>query len=179
MPIRPTLLLPFVISTPHYQLEITQQKHKTLLSMQLFGQIVNTTQIPKTYDFLHKFLPAILRAQCFNDDKLPFKKEVCHTEIGHLFEHILLEYLCIEKLALGFNRASYQGVTHWNWKKDPRGTFHIIIDSGSGDAAFFPKALQKTMQLMELILDSQKELTIKPFVLPLLTEQTPKASLIQ
>jgi hypothetical protein len=169
MPNRPTLPLPFLISTPHYHLEVAQQKTKTFLSMQLLGSAVNTREIPQTYSLLHKFLPAILRAQCFNDDQLPFRQEVCHTEIGHLFEHILLEYLCLEKLSRGYNRATYQGVTQWNWKKDPRGMFHICIDSGHADHGFFPIALKKTMQLMEIILESQREVTA-PFGQPLTTE---------
>ena len=94
----------------------------------------------------------MLLTQCFNDDGLPFRMEVKHTEIGHLFEHILLEYLCQGKIAKGAQRASYSGNTKWNWIKEPRGTFHIRLSCGMKDADILPAAMDKTISLMKVIL---------------------------
>ncbi len=122
--------------------------------MNLFDDIVNTSAIPETLFILKQHLPSILMAQCFNDEEIPFAIEVQKTELGHLFEHILLEYLCKLKLANGSTEASFSGRTYWNWKKDPRGTFHIVIRTGYANAAIFPLALEQTIQLMKILLHS-------------------------
>ncbi len=120
--------------------------------MQLYGNEVNTSHIPTIVDLLKMNLPNVLLTKCFNDDNLPFRIEVKNTEIGHLFEHILLEYLCQLKIAKGFNSATYAGRTRWNWVKDPRGKFHIHLNCGVKDADILPVAIEKTVHLMKLIM---------------------------
>ncbi len=137
--------------------------------MTVFGMIVNTRSIPETYDILNTSLPQIFRSKCFNDDKLPFSKEVQSTEIGHLFEHILLEYLCDYKFTKGYNDAVFTGETSWNWKKDPYGTFHIRVNSAHDDIDIFQKALKKTIILVSLIMRNNEPLlprTLQPVFLP-------------
>ena len=123
--------------------------------MQLLINPVSTKDFLYTFELLEQYLPSILFSQCFNDEKIPFSKEVRQTEIGHLFEHILLEYLCLNKISLGRKKATYSGVTNWNWKKDKRGTFHIYINSGYADAVFFETSLNQAVQLMKLVLTSR------------------------
>ena len=92
---------------------------------------------------LQRNLPQVLDALCFNDSNLPFDIEVKNTEMGHLFEHIILEYMCEEKIKNGFPKASFKGVTNWNWKKDIQGTFHIQIEIEPADLEFFEVAFDE------------------------------------
>lgn len=134
--------------------------------MSIFGPIVNTRSIPQTYSMLNTSLPQIFLSKCFNDDKLPFAKEVLRTEIGHLFEHILLEYLCDYKFTKGFDDVVFSGVTNWNWKKDPHGTFHIRVNSGYEDIDIFQKALERTIALVSLIMNNNSVLQLPPMLHP-------------
>lgn len=135
-----------------FSLIITQKNTSTRITMQLLYDQVNTNDIPMIVDLLKLYLPNVLTTQCFNDDGYPFKDEVRHTEIGHLFEHILLEYLCQLKMAKGCNRACFTGRTKWNWIKDPKGKFYIHVNCGVKDADILPEAIQKTIHLMRIIL---------------------------
>lgn len=135
-----------------FHLNITQKNSSTKIIMQLYGNTVNTSHIPSIVDLLNTNLPNVLLTKCFNDEDLPFHEEVRNTEIGHLFEHILLEYLCQLKIAKGFQRASYAGRTRWNWVRDPRGKFHIHLNCGIKDADILPVAIDKTVNLMKHIL---------------------------
>ena len=135
-----------------YTLDINRQKDKTLILMRLLIPQVNTKHFPMTQQLLKLYLPSIFRATCYNDDGFPFPKEVCHTEVGHLFEHILLEYLCIVKLENGVDQASYEGVTDWNWVRDPKGTFHITIHAQEEELQFFGEALNRAVILTNIIL---------------------------
>jgi len=137
----------------YFKLFIKRSKTRTLIHMQVLTGVVNTRDIPSTYNILARFLPGILKSKCFNDEKIPFFEEVRETEIGHLFEHILLEYLCQLKITEGADDVVYSGITDWNWYKDPRGLFHITIDSGQDDADIFPIALEKSMTLLNYIME--------------------------
>lgn len=144
-----------------FSLIIIQKKTKTQIIMDLLYTNLNTESIPFLVDHLEENLPSVLFATCYNDQGLPFNEEVRNTEIGHLFEHILLEYLCQHKLAKGAKRATYVGQTKWNWTRDPLGRFHIHLNCGSKDADIFPPALEKTVSLMKVILGhKQKSLAI-------------------
>lgn len=145
---------PSFISEHFYSLEIDHRETSTELTMTLTIPTVNTKYIPQTYAILQKLLPAIFQSMCFNDDKLPFAKEVQATEVGHLFEHVLLEYLCEEKVARGEDDVEFSGETAWNWREDPRGTFHITISSTEKDLDVFQPALAKTIALVNTILQS-------------------------
>lgn len=135
-----------------FSLDVLRKKSSTSICMQLIGTTVNTRSIPTVYSVLKKLLPSVLSSTCFNDDNLPFAIEVKSTEIGHLFEHILLEYLCLARLSQGAGSAVYSGNTRWNWHKDPRGTFHILITSGMKDTEIFEEALIKTIQLTKFLM---------------------------
>jgi hypothetical protein len=134
-----------------FSLQVSHRMQSTLIIMKLFTPTVNTKDIPWTYSLLKQQLPSILSSKCFNEEQLPFAVEVRRTEIGHLFEHILLEYLCKEKLLKGYNRAMFSGNTKWNWERDPWGMFHIIINMHATDMDIFPPSLEKGVNLLRMI----------------------------
>jgi hypothetical protein len=135
-----------------FSLDVIQKQTTTKIVMQLHYNQVNTRTIPTIIQLLEDHLPNVLFTQCFNDEGYPFHVEVKNTEIGHLFEHILLEYLCQLKIAKGAISASYSGRTKWNWIRDPRGKFHIHLTCGMKDADILPTAIEKTVTLMKVIL---------------------------
>lgn len=139
-----------------FSLNIMQKNSSTKIIMQLHGEEVNTAHIPFIVDLLKMNLPNVLLTKCFNDDNLPFREEVRNTELGHLFEHILLEYLCQLKIAKGHSKASYAGRTRWNWVKDPRGKFHIHLNCGMRDSDILPAAIEKTVTLMKLVMQYEQ-----------------------
>ncbi len=134
-----------------FSLFLSQNTSRTTLLMQMHTDVVNTRRIPTTYRFLQQFSPQVLRTKCFNDHDLPFKEEVKATEVGHLFEHILLEKICTLKMNRGFGRVIVNGNTSWNWKKEEWGSFHITIDKGSLDRDVFDEALDEAIRLIELL----------------------------
>src|SRR5258708_1691579 len=104
-----------------FSLAITQRRTTTRITMDVLYNQLNTAEIPSLTQMLEENLPSVLVTTCYNDSELSFEEEVRNTEIGHLFEHILLEYLCQHKIAKGARRATYAGRTHWNWTRDPLG----------------------------------------------------------
>lgn len=154
MPKPPVLdnLLYKMASENLYTLSVLPSTEKTTIVMKLLIPQVTTRDFPQTVALLRSFLPSIFRSSCYNDDQLQFEDEVKKTEVGHLFEHILLEYLCLQKLERGFDDAMYEGVTDWNWMRDPRGTFHITITATQEEFEIFSSALQQTIQLTNIIL---------------------------
>jgi len=155
MPLLPKKSGKTSFSTKYFSLKAAISSDKTYLLMVVHTPCINTVQLPETYKILKKNLPSIYKAMCFNDAGLPFAKEVRHTEIGHLFEHILLEYLCIERLKSGKRTAVYEGETSWNWKEEPKGTFHIVLNANKKDEDIFYKAMTKSMKLLQQIMQLQ------------------------
>ena len=147
-----------------FTLKITYRKQATKIKMALFIPTVSTKDISSTIPVLESYLPSVLHSTCFNDEKLPFALEVRSTEIGHLFEHILLEYLCYFKLQNGFSNAEYSGVTRWDWGQDPYGVFHITINTGSEDAEIIAQAMQQSILLLQMILHEAKKTTLPYFI---------------
>ncbi|SRR6266404_6813654 len=111
---------------------------------------ISTATLPETFDILSKYLPSIFNCQCFNNENNNFKKECQNTEIGHLFEHIMLEHLCIEKIADGGSEATYEGRT--SWEEDKTQTFYIEIKVGSSEIDMIKKAFNKSVDLLNKIL---------------------------
>jgi len=143
-----------------FSLAITQKRTSTQIIMDVLYNQLNTSEIPYLFDMLEENLPSVLLSKCYNDMGLPFNEEVRNTEIGHLFEHILLEYLCQHKIAKGARAATYAGRTRWNWHRDPLGRFHIHLTCGKKDADILPPALEKAVSLMKLLLGYKQPLFI-------------------
>lgn len=57
---------------------------------------------------------------------------------------MLLEHLVEVKAESGRKRLVHRGETSWDWKKDPLGTFHIVIDIDKSEIKFLEKAIQNT-----------------------------------
>lgn len=146
------------IASDYYSLLVNHFPQETKITMSLSITQVNTIDFPKTIAILQKLLPGVLSSVCFNELSLPFHEEARKTEIGHLFEHILLEYLCLEKSMLGIE-SEYNGVTSWNWKTDPYGTFHIVVDAGIQDKQYLQSAINKAITLMTFIITSHSTFT--------------------
>ena len=140
-----------------FSLAIIQKQTSTKITMDLLYKQLNTEEIPSIVSLLEANLPSVLATTCYNDNNLPFNEEVQNTEIGHLFEHILLEYLCQHKLAKGARRATYAGRTKWNWHRDPMGRFHIHLNCGKKDSDILPLALEKTVALMKVLLSYNQQ----------------------
>lgn len=136
-----------VYSSSFFSFKLQQQADTIKLYMQFPDSYTTTKSLPHTYKFLKKNIPSILKCQCFNDDGLPFSKEVRQTEMAHLFEHILLDQLCQEKSAE--IDAEYSGQTEWNWNKNPVGSFKVTIGSKKHEEKYLALALNKTIALME------------------------------
>lgn len=143
-----------------FSLAVNQYINKTTITMQMLNTVVSTKELPATFAVLQNHLPSIYKSKCFNDKKFSFRKEVLATEVGHLFEHIMLEYLCFLKVKEGVLEAVFDGETHWNWKRDPFGTFHIEIEVGVEDNKIFAEALTKSMELLSLIFEESKKDTL-------------------
>ncbi len=111
---------------------------------------ITTKFLPATLPILTENLPSILKCQCFNDQNNSFGQECKNTELGHLFEHIMLEYLCIEKIQEGSSKASYEGIT--NWQVDIPEVFDIEIKAGLKDIKNIKKAFEKSVDLISKIL---------------------------
>jgi Cyanophycin synthase-like N-terminal domain len=135
-----------------FSLAVTQKRTRTKITMDVLYNRINTQEIPLVTELLRKNLPSVLATTCYNDQDLPFYREVQNTELGHLFEHILLEYLCQYKMQKGARRATFAGRTTWNWTRDPFGRFHIHLSCGRKDADILPVAIERTVALMKIIL---------------------------
>ncbi len=135
-----------------FEMNVFYGAEETYLKMDVKNRVVNTRDLPKTLNILKKELPTVLRTKCYNYRNVPFRKEVVQTEVGHLFEHILLENLCIEVVNAGSTRAIFSGHTDWNWKIDRRGVFHIYIGTKNTEHSLVEVALSNSLVLIEKIL---------------------------
>jgi len=115
---------------------------------------VYTGSLPYTALILKDKLPTVHQSKCFNYYNFTFSQEVKNTEMGHLFEHILLEYLCLLKINKGYKSVVFEGITNWDWQKEEKGTFHIKI-FGKSTIFEFSHALQKSVELVDFIIRSQ------------------------
>ncbi len=138
-------------TSQHFTLDVAMGSRGAIMHMFVKDGIINTSQLHFVHETLTDLLPSVLESQCFNDQGLAFCEEVKATEMGHLFEHILLEYVCLLKIERGDEQATHSGRTSWNWQRDPKGTFFIYVDIPQSDRTIFLKALAKTILLMKVI----------------------------
>jgi hypothetical protein len=133
---------------------LSQRPDHTEITIQFYTNYYTTNEIPETISLLESTLPRIFRHKCFNNGNLAFKKEAANTELGHLFEHILLEFLCIYKFKEGQLDFNLKGLTEWNWLQDPRGIFYISLNTTKEDTLLLQQAILQTKRLMETILQT-------------------------
>lgn len=137
-----------------YSITLEKQTDRIIIKFRLLSGPLNTAELPLTYNTVTKYLPNIVKAKCFNRGNLPFSEEIKKTEVGHLFEHIFIEYLCLDKLDSGAPSACYRGSTKWNWEKEPRGTFNVTISLLNDPSPWSEKSLTKSLSLLNLLLTS-------------------------
>jgi hypothetical protein len=111
-----------------------------------------TSRFPGFDRELLRLLPNLLKnVKCYNGHNHHFATEMLATELGHLFEHIWLEVLCCEKIK-NASSAHYSGETSWNWKKEPRGLFHITLRAGTADRELIEQAATISKRILNYIL---------------------------
>lgn len=148
--------------SPFFSLKIRQNRKSTAIDMQMTVPFVNTRDLPQTLDFLREKFPSVLKTQCFNESNLPFAAEVKETEIGHLFEHILIDVLCGLKIKRGAKSAELNGNTSWNWIKNPAGSFHIWIDLGKDELQLLIDGLNRTIKLSNELIEPTFQALLLP-----------------
>lgn len=141
-----------------FELTVHPQTHQLVIDMRLFACAIHTNAIPQIVDILTVIHPSVLKTECFNEDNLPFSVEVQNTEIGHLFEHIMLAYLTDLQGERGDYNSVYNGVTKWNWIQEEEGTFHITIDAGYEDREVISDALKKSISLLRMLLEKNSSI---------------------
>ncbi len=153
-----------LLNTSNFTISLRCKHTSTILIMQFFNDAISTRQLPHTLRLLQQHAPRVLKTKCFNPLNVTFRKEVVNTELGHLFEHILLSYLCEETIQAGATCALYDGVTYWNWNRYPKGNFKIVI-SQKLNKLILQRALVRSVQLTELLftqINAQKVPTTVP-----------------
>jgi hypothetical protein len=139
-------------TTDFFEISIVPKKKHSILVMKLWTEQMTTKRLNKLTSILKENLPSIFSSICYNEKNFPFQKEMQNTEIGHLYEHILLEYVAQLHFKEKGDQSEFVGVTSWDWKKNPRGTFEIEINIGSKDKEILLKAMKLTDNLIGKIL---------------------------
>ncbi len=142
---------------PFFSLQFEKKGKRLHIIMESLTSFLNTRDIPCIVSQLQNYIPEVLETECFNASHLPFTEEVKHTEVAHLFEHILLAQMIKEQTKFGNDIAVYEGVTIWNWNKEKKGIFHIHVSVSQKDAFIFEKALDQSIKILEKIYYSHQE----------------------
>lgn len=140
-------------SDKYFTLSIRELKTRVRMEMFVGRDMVNTQNLPCVVSELQKRIPEIFTTKCFNYKNQPFIEEVKNTELGHLFEHILLEKFCTNKAAFGYSDFTIRGFTTWDWYKYPRGTFHITVNIKRLERAIFYQSLNQSISIYNAIIE--------------------------
>lgn len=141
----------FTLSSPSFSLLVTTFHSKTKIEMKVLNGIVKTRNLQKLNEVLGEHVPTIFESKCINKNGLTFEAEVADTQIGHLYEHMVLEFLCQIKVANGYNRAIYSGLTSWNLQAQDRGCFNISLNAGVTDWSYLVYSIRKASFLLNKI----------------------------
>ncbi len=142
----------FTYSNPFFNYLAIQRPDHAEVTIQFHTSFYTTKKLPATITVLETILPRIFKHKCFNNYNRSFKKEAEQTELGHLFEHILLEFLCRYKFHEGEKDIKLKGLTQWDWLQDPEGIFHISLNTTKNDTFVLNEAIKKTSEIMETII---------------------------
>ena len=82
-----------------------------------------TESAPHLPRSLFRLFPHLAHHRCHNGNGYSFRREAKATEVPHLLEHLI-----IELQAQAQHHDQIKGETQWNWRVDPRGTFHVIVE---------------------------------------------------
>ena len=143
-----------VVNSPYFDLAVQVDEESAEMVMYLKTPFQTTKSLPHTHEMLNEYLPGVLCTRCFNKENLPFCEKVKDTNLAHLFEHILLEYLIEERGKYADEKISYKGVTSWDWRegKDAVGTYRISISITHEETMVLHNALRKAIELVERLL---------------------------
>jgi hypothetical protein len=139
-------------STNKFVTEAVIEEPETTITFKVLGSKYRTSSYPQTLEILKTHLPGVLKTKCFNESGNGFSEEVLDTEVSHLFEHILLQYLYELKKSECSDPVTFSGWTVWDWSKDPVGTFNIIVDADCSYKTIFEEAFNKSVALTNYIL---------------------------
>ncbi|HEY3266151.1 MAG TPA: hypothetical protein VGM37_04440 [Armatimonadota bacterium] len=98
------------------------------------GQMKITVQMPEKGRFtthglphlprrLFRLFPELSKHKCENDFGYSFRRECQDTELPHLLEHLIIELQSMIQPS-----GVLRGQTVWDWRRDPRGQFHVYVD---------------------------------------------------
>ena len=144
----------FSYSDPSFYISVSPGEPETLIRFNVLTKHVMTKSIPQTHSLLRRRLPAVLKTTCFNDNEKPFSQEVKNTELGHLFEHILLEYLYQARVGYYSGPATIVGWTEWDWIHEDIGSFTIRISCEKPYLSALATSLNKSIRLYRDIITS-------------------------
>jgi hypothetical protein len=82
-----------------------------------------TDSSPHVPTSLFRLFPHLADHKCHNGNGYSFRREAMATEIPHLLEHLIIELQSQAK-----HHEILKGETQWNWRVDPRGTFHVHVE---------------------------------------------------
>jgi hypothetical protein len=82
-----------------------------------------TASAPHIPRSLFRLFPHLAHHKCHNGNGYSFQREAMATEVPHLLEHLI-----IELQAQAQHHEVLKGETQWNWRVDPRGTFHVHLE---------------------------------------------------
>lgn len=137
-------------SSNNFRVTGMQMAEKVMLVQEIYNPAIYTKDLPATVEVLSKNVPSIFANRCYNGRKFSFKKEVENTEVGHLFEHLILE--CLKILAFGkYGKADFKGQTFWDWKTEKERKFNIVVYSDQNYKDIFEIALKRAVVIMEEI----------------------------
>src|SRR5690554_307945 len=88
------------------QLWVTLDKNLTSATLRVPELSATTAAFPHVVSILDQHIPSIFTGTCFNERNVPFREEVIDTELGHLFEHLVIEYLFLQN-----PEKTYRGLT--------------------------------------------------------------------
>lgn len=88
-----------------------------------FRHHLYSSHLPGLANHLLAMLPSLREHFCMNRRGLSFEEELKETEMGHVFEHVILGVLALRGVAT-------RGQTTWNWQRDPIGMFQVTIGTG-------------------------------------------------
>lgn len=137
---------PLVYKCDRFAVWQIQRNNEIVLIQKIFHPVIHTSDLPLTYGLLDQKIKSVFYNECFNSYKLPFKVEVQATEIGHLFEHLILEYLKIIAENKGLS-VCFSGETSWDWQKLGYGVFRIDLNLPVC-VEFLPRAVKDAAELL-------------------------------
>src|SRR5438067_12561582 len=82
-----------------------------------------TDHVPHIPRSPFKLFPHLAEHKCHNEHGHSFRRESMATEIPHLLEHLIIELQTQAQ-----RHEILKGETQWNWRVDPRGTFHVHVE---------------------------------------------------